>query len=359
MNITIVGAGNIGTQYAVNCAKKGYSVTIYSSKYECISNHLIEVDEDGYVRYEGDIAGATYDADKAFSSADVIFVTVPAFCMKDVADKVFPYIKEGVKIGLMPGTGGGECAFRKCMDKGAVIFGLQRVPGVARLVEYGKKVRVTGYRDELALSSLPKTHTEQCCRLMEEIFDMPCRQLPNYLDLTLTPSNPLLHTVRLRTLFKDYKEGVTYKTVPLFYQEWDIEASQLLFKCDDEVQQICNGLRGFNLKGVHSLRVHYESETPEAMTDKIRSIRGFRGLKTPTIEKNGEFIPDLHSRYFVADFSFGLDILIQIADFLDMRVPYMREIMEWYKEIKVVNKHFDYRDYGINNFEEFCDFYNK
>lgn len=32
MKITIVGAGNVGTQLAVHCAEKGHRVTIYSSK---------------------------------------------------------------------------------------------------------------------------------------------------------------------------------------------------------------------------------------------------------------------------------------------------------------------------------------
>ena len=34
MKITIVGAGNIGTQFAVHCAQKGHEVTIYTSNCE-------------------------------------------------------------------------------------------------------------------------------------------------------------------------------------------------------------------------------------------------------------------------------------------------------------------------------------
>ena len=34
MNVTIVGAGNVGTQFATHCAEKGNKVTIYSSKPE-------------------------------------------------------------------------------------------------------------------------------------------------------------------------------------------------------------------------------------------------------------------------------------------------------------------------------------
>ena len=34
MKITIVGGGNIGTQFAVHCAHKGHEVTLFSSKPE-------------------------------------------------------------------------------------------------------------------------------------------------------------------------------------------------------------------------------------------------------------------------------------------------------------------------------------
>lgn len=38
--ITIVGAGNIGTQAAVHCAQKGHSVKIFSPNYRKINNEL-------------------------------------------------------------------------------------------------------------------------------------------------------------------------------------------------------------------------------------------------------------------------------------------------------------------------------
>lgn len=359
MNITIVGGGNVGTQFAVHCAKKQHQVMIYSSKPEHFHNHLYVVDEKRRTVCEADIIGATSDAAKAFSDADIIFITVPAFCMNDVENKVYPHMKRGVKIGFIPGTGGGECVFRKCMEKGAVLFGLQRVPSVARLVEYGKCVCATGYRKELHVATLPRHYTEEIRKIISGIFDMPCIALPDYLNLTLTPSNPILHTTRLRTLFKDYREGVTYDSVPLFYEEWDDETSKLLFECDNEVQQVCKALEDFDLSYVKSLKIHYESETPKQLTGKITSIQSFKGLKTPTVEVNGRYIPDLLSRYFTADFPFGLKILIQVADFADVEVPYMKEILGWYDKIAIVKSQFCFSDYGISDIKDFGELYKK
>ncbi len=131
----------------------------------------------------------------------------------------------------------------------------------------------------------------------------------------MTPSNPILHTTRLRTIFGDWHTGVIYHSVPLFYENWDDTSSELLFACDEEIQKICKTFPEFELHYVKSLREHYNSTTVEAMTKKISSIVAFKGLTTPVLKVNGGFIPDLHSRYFTADFSYGLAIIKQIADF--------------------------------------------
>ena len=360
MNITVVGAGNIGTQFAVHCAEKLHDVTVFSSKPEKISKELSIVNENGELIHKGTIKNATNDPETAFSNAELILVTMPAFCMSDAAEKILPYAKNGMKICLVPGTGGGECAFRECFNKGAVIFGLQRVPSVARLVEYGKCVRATGYRDELFVSAIPNSATEECRQIIDGIFDgMKCSALPAYLNLTLTPSNPILHTTRLRTLYKEYTDGYVYESVPLFYEGWTDESSELLFKCDDEVQKLCRKLDMFDLSYVKSLRVHYESETPEALTGKIRSINGFKGITSPCVKVENGYIPDLDSRYFTADFPYGLSILIQIADFVGIEAPYMKATLDWYYSIVGKNKEFRFSDYGINSLDDFIEFYSE
>ncbi|MGN1157554.1 MAG: NAD/NADP octopine/nopaline dehydrogenase family protein [Agathobacter sp.] len=359
MNITIVGGGNIGTQFAVHCAEKGHCVTIHTTKPEKFDSKLSVVDETGKVMHEGTIHCATTDDRVAFENADVVFITLPAYCMNDIAKKMLPYVRKGMKIGLIPGTGGGECAFHQCIEKGAVAFGLQRVPSVARLVEYGRKVCAIGYRDELYVASIPSASVKECAEIIFHIFDKRCIEMPNYLNLTLTPSNPVLHTTRLRTLFKDYHEGVVYEEIPLFYEQWDNETSELLLKCDEEVQQICRALDMFELSFVKPLSVHYESDTPEKMTKKISSIQGFKGLTTPSVKVDGGYIPDLSSRYFTADFPYGLAILVQIADFAGVEANHLKETMNWYRALTCEKREFRFSDYGINSLEDLIDFYSK
>jgi len=90
--------------------------------------------------------------------------------MSNVASKILPYAKNGTKICIVPGTGGGECAFKKCIEMGCVVFGLQRVPSVARLIEYGKRVRCVGYREELFVGAIPNKFGNECAAIISNLF---------------------------------------------------------------------------------------------------------------------------------------------------------------------------------------------
>lgn len=357
MKITIVGGGNIGTQFAVHCAEKKHEVTVYTSTPEIYQKHLNTVDENGNTTHEGDIAEATNNPEVAFRNADFIMVTMPSTMMKSAAEMIYDNSDSHSIIGVVPGNGGSECAFRKCIERGNIFFGLERVPAIARLVKKGATVKSTGYRDELHVASIPSSIVEDCCELIQGIFNMPTKPIPNFLNLTMTPSNPILHTTRLRTLFGDWKPGVTYESVPLFYEEWDDASSELLISCDEEVQDICRALPEYQLNYVKSLRVHYESPTVETMTKKISSIAAFKGLTTPTVEVDGGLVPDLHSRYFTADFSYGLTIIKQIADLVGVSTPNINATMQWYRNIAIEHNEFRFEDFGITDMKSFAEFY--
>lgn len=357
MNITIVGGGNIGTQFAVHCAAKGHNVIIYTPKYKLFDKELEIVDGCGNLILSAEINLATNSPEKAFGAANLIFITVPSFLANKLYMEIGSYIQQNTLIAFIPGSGGMECAFKECLKNDCVIFGLQRVPSVARLVEYGKKVCAEGYREKLYVAALPCGKTNLCANILSEIFDMPCESLPNYLNLTLTPSNPVLHTTRLFTLFKDYCNGKVYKNVPLFYEDWNDETSDLLLKCDAEVQSICKALKEFDLSYVKSLKEHYESETAQQLTKKISEIKAFKGIKTPTVAVENGFIPDFSSRYFIADFAYGLKIIKQIAQFVHLNTPNIDVLLNWYKNVTKTKDYFDFSDYKIIDLKSFKSLY--
>lgn len=440
MNITIVGGGNIGTQFAVHCAEKGHDVIIATSNPGRFSKHLYIVDRDDKVLHEGDIRMATNDPAEAFGNADVIIITMPPTMMIPLAETVYDNTGADTMIGFVPGNGGFEFAFSKCIERGNIFFGIDRVPAIARLTERGRKVCCSGYKDELYVAAIPGAATDRCAAMIESIYDIPCVRLPGFMALTLTPSNPILHTARLRTIFKDYELGVTYESLPLFYEDWDDESSELLIACDDEIRSICKALPEFGLEYVVSEKEFYNAYTVQDMTNAIRTEESLLGLTTPSVtadsyivssrgwegmaskrqqinkairehaerraawreqvqkrhanylektegmsikerreyvsdrireirnekaeQKRTEaqkiqasFIPDLHSRYFTADFPYGLTVIEQIGKIAGVDMPNIESLLSWYDEIAIVNDKLILSDYGVTDLDSLREFY--
>lgn len=328
MDITILGGGNVGSLMAAECARKGHSVMLHTSRPGAWPGEVAVYDRDDAFLFTARIAAVTDDLARAVRAAELIFITLPAETFPSLAVKLLPLLCGDQALGCVPGSGGAEFAFRPFLQKGGCLFGFQRVHSIARMREAGRSVYMLGRKAELQLAAIPGARAPGLARTMEALFDMPCRVLPNYLAVTLTPSNPILHTARLYALFKDYR-GQAYPRNFLFYEEWDDEASALLLQCDDELQRLCAAIP-LDLSDVRSLRAHYESATIPEMTRKIRSIAAFKGLPSPMRECAGGWAPDFSSRYFSTDFSYGLKILLDACRLFGVPAPGMERVWRWY-----------------------------
>jgi len=355
-DVTVIGAGNIGLQLAVILSAKGYRVTLVTSRPSSIIQDLQIRDIDAEKTIAAKIYKITDSYEVGVSTANCLFITHPAMMFMDTAKKIEPFVKRGLYIGIVPGTGGAEYAFKQCLEKGAVLFGIQRVPSVARVSIPGQLVSVQGYRKELKLASIPIDKTDYLCDFISDIFSIPCKPLPNYLNVTLTPSNPILHTSRLYVLFEHYCQGTRYARNPLFYGEWDDESSRTLLACDEELQAVCSHI-DLDLSDVISLKIHYENDTIKGLTQKISSIESLKQLLSPMKKTDNGWIPDFNSRYFLADFNYGLSIIQQIARIFRVPTPTIDLIMEWYIRIRPSQRFFDFNDFGIKSTEDFYKLY--
>ena len=297
---------------------------------------------DNGVVITGKIAKITFDLSEAIAKAEWIFVTYPAFMFEEMAFRMMPLLSKEQHLIFVPGSGGAEFFFKGALTKGCTITGLQRVHAVARIIERGISVHEAGIRPRLKVASIPQSFNPTACNILADLYQMPVEGLGTYLNLTLINSNSLLHTSRLYRLFSNYQPGITeYERIPLFYEEWDDVTSKLLIDMDRELFEVIDALNrhGCDIHSITPILEHYESHDAESLTRKIRSIESLKGLPTPLIQtENGRFIPDLGSRYFIADFPFGLGFLITIADSFQMRCPVLDLVFDWYCCI-VGNKH--------------------
>ena len=122
--------------------------------------------------------------------------------------------------------------------------------GYTALPEYGKAVNVTSRKKEVQIGAIPKNRTREVCKIVEELLGIPAREVSNYLNVTLTPSNPILHTTRLYTMFRDYEEPMVYDQNIQFYAQWTEESSEMLLACDRELQNICKKFPNLDLHQV-------------------------------------------------------------------------------------------------------------
>ncbi len=97
--------------------------------------HLTIVEPEGNVLHESDICRATNDPKEAFNHADMIMITMPPTMMIPLAEIIYDNTDAHTVIGFIPGNGGFELAFSKCIRRGNTFFGIDRVPAIARLTK--------------------------------------------------------------------------------------------------------------------------------------------------------------------------------------------------------------------------------
>lgn len=355
MKIAVIGGGNIGTMMAGELSAKGHDVRLYTSKPQLWSGKVQVLSENDEIMFEGKMNVCSGDMGCVLQDAELVFVTVPSFMFEQIAQKMESYVTEGMIVCVVPGNGGAEWYFKPCVKKGVILCGMQRVYALANLVTYGKCVKRNGKKKELQVGILSETHVEkdEIAHIMQSLFDIPCVILPNYLSVTLVPSNPILHTTRLFRMFEWYG-GKGYPEQLYMYDTWDDETSNILFLCDDELQNICMALRKLDLSYVQSLKVYYENDTVPGFTAKIKSIRAFQGRFAPMVHCEDGWHPDFTSRLFVADFEYGLSLMAELGDVVEVDTPMMDKILHWYE--KVTQKKICRRMTGWTK-ENICQYY--
>ena len=363
MNICILGGGNIGTVLLGDIgSRKEYQVSLFTRKPESWSHQIEVIDVENRKTINGVIDEIT-DSPSILEKSDIILSTLPSNIFSNMIPVLEKHIQSGTYVGLIPGSGGCEFCCQNLVKKGCIIFGLQRVPAIARIKEYGKSVYATSRKKEVQIGAIPRENTQEVCKLMEEVLQMPCRALNNYLCVTLTPSNPILHTTRLYAMFHDYFEGKVYDRNFLFYEEWTEESSEMLMACDEELQRICSEYKDLDLREVKSLKEHYESDTKEKMTAKISSIQAFKGIYSPMKKIEGGYIPDKESRYFKEDFLYGLCIIKAFGEIAEFSTPNIDKVLRWYENFANVEFFIEKKFIGKNlenaNFPQNFNLYSK
>ena len=165
---------------------------------------------------------------------------------------------------------------------------------------------------------------------LEALFKTPIKLLGSHYEVSLSNSNPLLHTSRLYSMWKDWQPGVAYDEEPMFYTDWTLEAAELYIAMDDEFQQLLRAI-GVPKGSMPPVLEYYESKDAESLMKKISSISAFQGIKAPMkINRFGQYEPDFTSRYFTEDFTYGMRFIIETASQKGINMPIISKVYYWY-----------------------------
>ena len=284
-------------------------------------NHSIETIDNEGKEYRGNLEKISANPADVIPQSDIVLLCLPGFLIEETLRKIQPYISTQAVGSIVSSTG---FFFRahEIFAHNVSLFGFQRVPYIARVTEYGHKAVLLGYKKQLfmATENLPNDFEDK----WNQWLQTPIAHLNNYLEASLSNSNPLLHPARLYGLWHSWN-GQAYATQELFYANWDTFSSEIYIAMDNEFQQLCKKLN------VHVTPVleYYESTGAESLTRKLNSIEAFRSILAPMTQTESGWIPDIKSRYFTEDFPFGLQTIKDLAVNNNISMPTIDQVLAW------------------------------
>lgn len=329
MKISIIGGGNIGMCLAGEISKNYSDVAIYTSKARLFSDRISVVNYEEKSEYQSGKIFATDNLLQAIENADYILCTLPAFLRGNFIRNIESYVKKGANVGFFPGYGGAEFYCDSLIKNEVTIFALQKVPYISRTKEEGAVAGLLSKKKELFIGTLPKERCKNVCSDIEKMLGIKCTSLENYMEATILPGNPLLHTAGSYIYLKDYCKGTHFKNQIYYYRSWNDECSKLICSMSDEMMEICNRMP-LNLEGVLSIQQYYESPTASLLTKKLKSIPSFHDLTLPMLKDEDGYLPNFESRFYTEDIPNGLCILKALSLFVGVQTTNIDRVILWY-----------------------------
>ena len=300
--VCICGGGSLGHVIAgYLSAKKSVRVNILTQRPQQWQSAL-EIHTPEGDTLHGPLHVVSDKPEEALRDATIVLLCLPGFAIRGELQKIQPYINKEMYIGSVFSSTGFFFEALNLLDANIPLWGFQRVPFIART----RTVRAE----------------------VEELVDAPVHLLGNYYEASLTNSNPLLHTSRLYTMFGGENAGKVFPRMILFYEEWTVEAAQLLIDMDEEFFRLLDVLpvsKGY----LPRILDYYESHDAASLAAKLSSIQGFKGITSPMKETSEGWIPDFSSRYFTEDFPHGLRHIWQLAHEHGIDVPHIDTVYQW------------------------------
>ena len=298
---------------------------------------------------KGNVQKVSNDPAEVIPGSKLVIICSPFHVSGQILDKIRDYLDDKAMVGGIYGQGAFDLqCFHYLNDKikesDLTLFGLQNVPFLCRTEEYGKSVEFYGPKSYLCVAAYPNDRCEFMANLISLLYSTPSVPLPNFLSLTLTPSNQIIHPGRVYGFFKDWDGKTGYTKLPKLYAELDDASADAIQSLDDEIQaikkEIVRRYPQIDMSPLHPIKERISYNYKDSITDfsTLKSVfntnDGYAKNVFPTVPApNGEGrILNTKSRFFSEDIPYGLCIIKNFGDILGVPMKATEKMIRWHQK---------------------------
>ena len=204
MRIVVCGGGGMGhICSAVLSMSQDVVVDMLTNRPDCW-NREFRVNTPDRGTIIGKLNRISSKPEVVIPEADIVFLCLPAFLVEDTLIKIKPYLSKKTVVGAVFGSTGFFLYAHNHLPSYTKLFSFQRVPFISRIVRYGSEANLLGYRNKLIMAVENIDDKEIFRKQVERFFCEPVEICDSFYEVTLSNSNPILHTGRLYTMWKDW-----------------------------------------------------------------------------------------------------------------------------------------------------------
>ena len=359
LTVTIVGGGSSAHVLIPLLSSSNYTVNILTSKpeqwsknielqYRTTENKLIE-------SFHGELNKISAEPEDVINDADVVFLCMPVNQYRSALHRIAPYLNSGKEVYV--GTVYGQAGFNWMVDEIKERFALEKIitfsfgliPWICRTLEYGKVGVTYGVKPINIAAVEPSEYFE---RLNENLFAKVCldwfgsgefQQADNFLSLTLSVDNQIIHPARCYGLFVRYGgEWDKAENIPLFYKDFDQVSADILTNLDADYSKIRAKIRmkypnkKFSKMQNYLKQDRYTNKTEDyTVLESFLKSKTLGAIKAPTIKTQaGTWKIDTNHRFFTDDIHYGLCIAKWVAERFKIDVPTIDKIINWAQKLR-------------------------
>ncbi|MDV6344222.1 NAD/NADP octopine/nopaline dehydrogenase family protein [Nitrosomonas sp. Is37] len=291
----------------------------------------------------------TSNPEHALGEADVVIITVPAHGRPELLHAIASSLpaNKPVYVGAIPGFCGFDWLAEKALATrpNVVIWGMKDVPHIAYDLQPGVSIRMGGAKSTLYIGTHVRESEAARLTLLEHLqrlYTSPVELLAHYLEITLTPGNPIMHPSVVYGLIGPYGQwhNRSFSSPICWWTDCPELGAYFLERSDQESQALCKAIEqclGVDLSSVKPLKQEiteaYEDQIrdPRTMLSVLRTNQAYDSIQAPLIPAVDDrgYVIDKESRAFHEDVAYGLALLVKMATRLNVKVPHLEEIFHW------------------------------